>query len=185
MSVVKDSNRQTKQVPDNNRSISGRNIFSLFLSPTAKLFEKKDCIPFCHFNIFHPVNIFHPASSKSTLSATYLYLAQHRLTVNQHKMSPSAPVDALLVSFHDNVPGYLLGHANVLIRAREKCLAEGGQRFCYILTLSSGHAHTSEYTHRSIKPDISFCLSIRILVSRKGLHVEWASWCVSSRKTSR
>lgn len=52
-----------------------------------------------------PVNIPHPDSSKSTLSATYLYLAWHRLTMNQHKMSPSRPVDALLVSFHDNVPG--------------------------------------------------------------------------------
>lgn len=66
----------------------------------------------------HPAP-YRPTLSKSTLSATYLYLAWHRLTMNWNEMSPNTLVTALFVSFHVNVHGHLLVHANVLISAEE------------------------------------------------------------------
>lgn len=92
----------------------------------------------------------YPAPSKSTLPATYLYLAWHRLTMNRHKMLASA-VNDLFVGFHDDVPVDLLGHANALIGAKEICCPQGKSFLRYFWLRSDKHAyaHTHTYTYRS------------------------------------
>lgn len=49
-------------------------------------------------------------------------------------MSSNAPVNALSVSFHANVPGHLLIHVNVVIRA-EEMFSLRGQSSGYTLAL--------------------------------------------------
>ncbi len=63
-------------------------------------------------------------------------------------MSPNAPLDGLFVSFHANVPGHLLGHVNVLIRA-EEMFSLKGQSFSYSLALCQPAqvTHVHKHTH--------------------------------------
>lgn len=125
------------------------------------------------------------AAAKSTLAANYLYLAQHRLAMSWHKTLPSAASQWPTCWFPWGCP--MLGHANVLSRARKMCCLQGQSWFfflcvCYFNIRSNKHTHT--YVNRSLKNDINSTGAELVAGSTRAHMLCRLSWTHSSKASS-